>query len=394
MDSTVLSEPMPEASTVIEPRGHNADPAQSAHKDPDAPEPKEEKPAGKESRLDTIKRAAADLEKQGAEPAKEAPKEEAKPEAEAKAPPVKEARETAPEAAKPVPPPEGKKTIAPPARFLPQARQLWANVPNPVKEEWTRIEKERETEISQYREAKEFRDEFREYEEMARAAGTTPKKVMDNYVAIERKFAEDPAQGLRQIMQNMGMHPKQALVHMMQAVGVNPQQLAAHMAQNPHEYTALAQQQQVQHPQPQMQKPQEDSYTKQLEQRIQEIEADLIHNSVIAPFAEEYPEYYQYEEQIAKVLESRIIEKIHGNGLSPRGKLEAALFMVSPNTARSTHSAVQESQTENAPAAVNLRADKSVKGAPTPGTDASGRKRGMSRTEAISAAAAELGVRL
>lgn len=398
-DSTVLSEPMPETSTVIEPREHNADPAQAAHKEPDAPEPKEEKPAGKESRLDTIKRAAADLEKQNEAKAKEAPKEEAKPEAETKAQPVKAEGEPAPEAAKSPKPSEGRKIIEAPARFLPRAKELWQNVPHPVREEFERVMKETETEVSRYREAQTFREELREYEEMAKTNGTTVKQSLDNYVAIERKFSEDPAQGFRQLMSNLQMTPPQAISHILRAYGVTPQQLAAHMQQAPNEYTALAQPRQApQMQQPQQQAPQADPRVQQLEQRLQAMEAERVAQSIIVPFAQEYPEYYQHEGQIAEVLKSGIIERIHGNGLSPRDKLEAALFMVAPNTRRSGQSdpsyTVQNGQTNDETPAVDLRGTKSVKGAPTPGTDASGRKRSMSRTEAIAAAAAELGVRL
>lgn len=401
-DSTILSEPMIESSTIIEPRGHDSDPAQSAHKEPDAPEPKEPAAGAKESRIDTIKRAEADLEKANAAKEPVAAKEDAPKEPETKTTqPAKEEADAAPEAPKSPKPSEGRKIIEAPARFLPRAKELWNNVPHPVREEFERVMKESETEITSYREAKAFRDELKQYDDMARSVGTTVKQSLDNYVAIERKFAEDPAQGFRQLMSNLGMQPPQAISHILRAYGVTPQQLAAHMQQSPNEYTALAPQRQMQ---PQMQQPQQapqqaaDPRVQQLEQRLQSMEAERVHNSVIAPFAQEYPEYYQFEGQIAEVLKSGIIDTIHGAGLSPRDKLEAALLMVAPNTRRSIQgnpaNTVQDTEPYSTPA-VDLRGTKSIKGAPTSGTDQSGRRgKSMSRTEAIAAAAAELGVRL
>lgn len=398
-DSTVLSEPMPETSTVIEPREHNADPAQAAHKEPDAPEPKEEKPAGKESRLDTIKRAAADLEKQNEATAKDAPKEEAKPEAETKAQPVKAEGEPAPEAAKSPKPSEGRKIIEAPARFLPRAKELWQNVPHPVREEFERVMKETETEVSRYREAQTFREELREYEEMAKAHNVPLKQALANYVSIEKTFAQDPAQGFRQIMQNMGMHPKQALVHMMQAVGVNPQQLAAHMAQNPHEYTALAQPMPQRQQVPQQAAPQADPAVDQLKREVEELRlaqvTKQVQDELINPFFSEEPEARAYWKEIEEFILSGMIEKRHGQSVSPRDKIDIAWNMVKAmNGITSKPATVQDDTAEYTTPAVDLRGTKSVKGAPTPGTDASGRKRSMSRTEAIAAAAAELGVRL
>jgi hypothetical protein len=266
-------------------------------------------------------------------------------------------------------------------------------------EEFERVMKETETEVSRYREAQTFREELREYEEMAKTHGTTVKQSLDNYVAIERKFSEDPAQGFRQLMSNLQMTPPQAISHILRAYGVTPQQLASHMQQAPNEYTALAQPRQAQQmSQPQQQASQADPRVQQLEERLIAMEQEKVTQSVILPFAKDYPEYYQHEGQIAEVLKSGIIERIHGNGLSPRDKLEAALFMVAPNTRRSGQSdpsyTVQNGQTNDETPAVDLRGTKSVKGAPNPGTDTSGRKKSMSRTEAIAAAAAELGVRL
>lgn len=92
-------------------------------------------------------------------------------------------------------PSEGRRIEAP-ARFLPQAKELWKNVPNVVAQEWERAERERETEISQYREAKTFRDDLAEYDNRARQSGTTLKQALGQYIGMEDAFRNDPARGL------------------------------------------------------------------------------------------------------------------------------------------------------------------------------------------------------
>lgn len=403
-DSTILSEPMPESSTVIEPRGHDADPAQAAHKEPDAPEPKEpSEPKAKESHLDTIKRAAADLEKQNSEAKAEVKAEPKQPEEKSAEP---EAKQPVKADGEPVPvkenkPSEGRKIVEAPARFLPKAKENWANTPNPVKEEVLRVIKEAETERAQYAEAKQFRDELAEYEEMAKQSGTTLKAALQNFVGIEQAFRTDEAAGFKHIMQNMQMHPLQAIGHILRAAGATPEQLVALIQNNPSALTSLAPQQMPQRvqQQPQASQTQADPRVDQLERQLSEMRAQAVAAQVIEPFAREYPEYYAHEEHIAEILKSGIIEKLHGPGLSPRDKLEVALSMVAPNTRRSSQAnqqvPVRDEPTSDAMPAVDLRGKKSVKGSPSSGADSMSRRKGsMSPHEAIAAAISELGISL
>lgn len=290
---------------------------------------------------------------------------------------------------------EGRKIIEAPARFLPRAKELWQNVPHPVREEFDRVFRESEQEIAQYREHKQFREELSEFETMAKQSGTTMKQALSNYVDIERKFSEDPAQGFRSLMSNMQMQPQQAISHILRAFGIQPQQLAQHIAQSPQEYTGLAPQRQA--PQQQFQQPQqaqENPQVRALEERLARMEAEKVESDVIAPFAEEYPEFHDNQDAIAEVLKSGIIERIHGNGLSPRDKLEAALFMVAPQVKRSMNSA--DNSNSSVPSiprditpAVDLRGTKSIKGAPHGvQTDRRGK---MSKEDAINEAMARFG---
>lgn len=282
-----------------------------------------------------------------------------------------------------------------PSRFTPSAKEKWVNTPQAVKFEISRYMQETEQEIAQYREHKQFREELKEFEDLAKKHNVPFKQVLSNYVDIERKFSEDPATGFKQLFNNLGMSPTQAVGHILRAFNATPQQLIEHITKAPHEYTQLAQQR-MQAPQPQQPTNVPDPRIQQLEERLAALDAEKVANNVIAPFAEEYPEYYEHEDQIAKVLQSGIIEQIHGNGLSPRDKLEIALGMVAPHALkRSSQSQEESRQQVPVPAArdtspvVDLRGTKSIKGAPHGvQTDRRGK---MSKEDAINEAMARFG---
>lgn len=261
-------------------------------------------------------------------------------------------------------PSEGRRNIEAPARFLPNAKDAWRNVPRVVQEEWARSETEREAEIAQYREHKAFRDELKEFEDLARSHNKSFKDTLSNYVQMDRKFQENPADGFRMLCQGLGISPPQAIGHILRSANVSLQQLVEHAQANPAAYNPLSQPAQVQ--QQAQQQTQVTPEVRELQQQIQALRAEQVANAVIAPFAQDYPEYHQHEEQIAKVLQSGIIEQIHGSGLSPRDKLEAALFMVAPHVRRVTQTeagdglTVQEEEQSKAPAQ-DVQGGKSVK---------------------------------
>lgn len=205
----------------------------------------------------------------------------------------------------------------PPARFLPKAKEVWRNVPQAVQSEVSRMVKDHEQEVSQYRESQQFREELREYEEMGKQHGMSVKQALDNYVGIERKFAEAPSEGFKQLLGNMKMPPQQAISHILQAYGVSPQALAQHMAQQPEQYAA----QQRQAPQPQQQ--QEDPRVNQLQQQLMDMQAQIAHQQFVEPFAREHPRYAELESDIAFFLQSGKIPA----DMSAAEKLAAAYDM-------------------------------------------------------------------
>ena len=358
------------------------------------PTPEKEAPRKPESARDSLeaeaKKIAAESEKDdGDEKPTAGNKEPEKPKAEVKESEAKAKDANEPEA-KPSPKPsEGRKIIEAPARFLPRAKELWANVPHPVREEFDRVMRESETEIAQYKEAKQFRDDVKEFEGLAQRHGVPFKQVLTNYVDIERKFSEDPAQGFRQLMQNMNMHPTQAIGAILRSVNATPQQLAQMLTNNPEAFTALAPNMPRQTQQVQQQQRAPDPEISALKEQVQALHAERVANDIIRPFAQEYPEYHEHEEAIAKVLKSGIIDQIHGSSLSPRDKLEAALFMVAPHVKRGSASgtvqdnSVQGGRTSETPA-VDLRGgNKSVKSSLGDVTDVAEPERKMSITEML-----------
>lgn len=367
----------------------------------DAAKGKEE--AANEEDGDVDADAEAEADKLKADKAKEAKAEEAKSTKEAKQ--GEEVEATKPDgervAKKSDAQSEGRKIIEAPARFLPRARELWQNVPHPVREEWVRAEQEREQEIAQYRESHQFREELREFEDLGRQHGVSIKQALTNYVDIERKFYENPSEGFKQLLTNMQMQPVQAIGAILQAYGVSPQALAQHIAQAPHEYTGLkarpvqqAANMQAANVQPQAQT-QHNPEIEQLKQELFNLKAEILSEKVITPFLEEYPEYYDYQDQVAIILESGTVERIHGSGISPRDKLEAALLMVAPHLAKRSVANAYEDEIPVPPAerdnqpAVDLRGKKSITGAPN-GVNTNS-KRKLSRQDAIARAMAELG---
>lgn len=333
--------------------------------------PKPEAPK-KESVADSIAAAAKEIDEENAR-AKEAEKAEAKAGVEEKEP----AKAPNPKADKVQPAkaegeaaqaedvkqrgPETREIIEAPARLTPRAKELWKNVPHELRADLRRLEQETVTEIERHREAAQFREELKEYEGLAKQHGTTVKQALDNYVGIERKFAEEPAQGFRQLLTNLSMQPKDAIAHILRAYGVTPQALAEHISRAPHEYTPLASQRPMQN------QPQNipDPKYQALEQEVQSLKqaqldshAERVFQTEIQPFWQEFPEAQSNWQAIEEILLSGIIEKLHGTGLSPRAKLETALHMVAPGALQRT---VRQPVNEQPAPVGDLRGDKSIK---------------------------------
>jgi hypothetical protein len=380
--STSLAEPeAPEYSTQLDaPRPSD----ETVKTQEPAEEPKA--PPTKESRLDTIKRAAEEVAPKKEEPATKEPEaKEEKPAAEeAKAEPEPAPKQAPPENER------GKAHIEPPSKFLPRAKELWINTPREVKAEVARVTAEAESEIQRHSEAAREYEPLREYAEMARKGGTDLKTALDRYVGMETALRDNPTQGFRGLLDNMGLRPEQAIGHVLAAYGLNPAQLVQHITGNPGAYA-------VQQGQPQQQ-PRENQEVAALRQQMEQMQArlhsDNIERDVIAPFAAEHPRYYELQEPIANLLQSNMIPQ----SLSIHDRLAAAYDMaVRIHSPSKQYAPAPESQepvtTEAGRAGTDFGGNKSVRGAPASGVETTSKVRGkLSRTDALKAAMAELGI--
>lgn len=213
-------------------------------------------------------------------------------------------------------PSEGRKYAEPPARFLPEARTKWANVPNEVKAEFHRVSQEYEAEVARSKQTTERYESIRQFDEQARANGRELKDSLVKMVQIEQALARNPVMGLEAILREIG--PRKA-----DGSPVSLYEIAAHVAKlTPQQYQANMGQV-AQAPRQQ----QADPKVAQLEQTVQQLQSMIVQqqaNPIIANFAATHPDYHQLEGAIANVLKSGIIEQLHGNGLTPEQRLEQA----------------------------------------------------------------------
>ena len=328
----------------------------------DKPEP----PKKPESVRDTLESVKKDIDK--AEKA-EAPEPEDKPKVEAKAEPKKadekpEAKES--EAPKPASgrdgdeprQSEGRKHVDPPARFLPEARTKWANVPNEVKAEVHRVSQEYETELSQSREARERYEPIRQFDELARSNGRDLRQSLEKVVQIENALASNPLAGLDMILREVG--PRKP-----DGTPLNLMDVVRHVSQMQPDQLQAAMQQ------PQQQQRQPDPEVAQLRQEIEAMKAQSAEAGLmplVDRFAAANPDYYALESQMAEILRSGVIEKLFGTGLSPEQRLAEAYRMAGGSPS-------QSGTAQELPASAPARPEhldagtKSVRGAPNGGSD-------------------------
>lgn len=240
----------------------------------------------------------------------------------------------------------------PPARFLPEARTKWANVPNEVKAEVHRVAQEYEAELTRHKAQAEAYEQVREYDEMAKRSGTTLKDALARFTGMENMLRQNPAQGIAAVLKQ---------------VGTTPEQYAKHVLANPQQHRFQ------QAPQPQQPAPIPKEVA-DLQKSVQAMQAQLVTaraQPIIERFASEHPDYHALETQIAKILGSGVIEQIYGTGLSPEQRLEQAYRMAGGSSpSRSVPEPAPTPSGVDAPRPENLDAGrKSVRGAPDDGTD-------------------------
>ena len=258
-------------------------------------------------------------------------------------------------------PSEGK-APEPPARFMPAEKELWRHVPNQLKSAVARIEREYAAEAETHAAARQFHEELREYDELAKRTGTTVKEALKSYVELEQSFARDPSGTLPRLLQKVGMNPMQAVLAVLKSAGATPQQFAEHVRLNPGQYQGQAMQ-----PMRQPAQPAPDPMASRAMQEVQDLKHHLVRQEVLTnvvdPFRAEHPRFDELQEDIAFFLNSGKIP----DSMDDFERLAAAYDMadrINPASYRDEPQAEPAQPT----ALVNpVAGKKSIRGAPTGG---------------------------
>jgi len=250
-----------------------------------------------------------------------------------------------------------------PARFNDAGKAEWTNVPESVQAEVHRALKNLEDGHAKYKEASDRYEGLRRFDDIARQNGGDLRKSLEKVVEIETAFRANPIAGFQKVAE---------------WAGVNLQQVAAHiMGQNPN------------------------VHVQQAHARIRELEGQLAEITrrdevalEVSQFAQSHTDFDPNDEDIAFLIESGIIP----NDRSPAERLKAAYeykrrFGMPPASSAqaATPASSAVAQASPAPAQPNPAGQKSISGAPTPGSTYPAKKRAMSASEAVRLAMAQSG---
>lgn len=286
---------------------------------------------------------------------------------------------------------EGRKHVEPPARFLPEARVKWANVPNEVKTEVHRVAQEYEAEIEKGRAVAERYESIRQFDEVAKSNGRELKDSLTKVVQIEQALAKSPIVGLEMILREIGPRKQDGSP-------LSLHDIAQHVARlTPEQFNQNLQGALPQAQQPQQQR-QASPEVAAIAQELKALKTELAQTKitpVLERFAADHADYHQLSPQIATVLKSGVIDQIYGTGLSPEQRLEQA-YRMAGGQGPASRSAPEPLAAAPAPAAdtdrpVDPAGQKSVRGAPASGFDPTVRRPKNNR-EAAAAALAEAGI--
>lgn len=272
---------------------------------------------------------------------------------------------------------EGRDIDKPPAHFLPRAKEKWATVDPDVKREVLRHFENLEKGIEQSKEDREFRKEIRQYEELAKASGTTVPRALENYTAIDRLLRERPDAGVERILQSIGTTPLQYAQSVMQQ--------AQFRQQNPDAAKANDYQTQLQQTQRELEAERQAKAELQEQARIAAVEREFVAPYVNNP---DFPRFTELAQDIAKLLNSGIVSF----DLPERTRLEEAYYMADrlrPGSRDYDDEPLKPASSAQRPQ--NPAGRKSVKGAPSAGTTLKRNSAVMSIEDSIKAAMAERG---
>lgn len=326
--------------------------------------PSDEKPSLRDTISTVVKEDGEAKEKAADAPATdENPKaEDAKPDkardetgkfsqADKKNEPAPEPAKVEPQADKPAPQEktEGKRYPEPPAKFLPDSREVWRNVPRSVQRDIDVMVRDHEESTARFKETTERYESIRQYDDLARQNGRELKDSLAKVHEIESAIQRNPIAGLNKILMEIG--PRKA-----DGQPVSLMDVAQFIvSQGPQGYQQMVAE--AQRPQQQQQDPR----VQHLEQQLADVQTRHITEGVIEPFKASHTRYAELQDDIALFLQSGKIPA----SLSPAEKLEAAYDMAERINPPSHVTAPAAPDPEPSRLAVeDLSGTKSIKSAP------------------------------
>jgi hypothetical protein len=237
-----------------------------------------------------------------------------------------------------------------PAKFLPDAKEVWANVPRAVRRDIETLTSEHEAEVTRYKEGAERYETIRHFDEFVRQNGRAGiHETLQEVAQLEDMMEKQPLTALNQILQRAG--PKKP-----DGQPYSLFEIATAITQMGQDGYMRAVTQQVS-PAPS----QDSARVEQLEQQLNQMRAQQVAMSVIEPFRAAHPRYTELQDDIALFLQSG---KIPSN-LSAPERLAAAYDMaVRINPASSQASEPPANPVPDARVVHDSSGEKSIKSAP------------------------------
>jgi hypothetical protein len=241
--------------------------------------------------------------------------------------------------------------IEPPAKFLPDAKEKWLNVPRPVQRDVANMAREHEAEVTRYREAADRYEPIRQFDEVARQHGRAgAHESLAEVAHLEDMMGKNPLAALNQILLRAGPRKADGQPYSLFEVA----QSVVQMGQQGYQQ-AVARTQQDNHqrgPDPEV---------AQLKAQLARMQEQTLTATVIEPFKREHPRYTELQDDIALFLQSGKIPP----SLSPLEKLEAAYDMAARINPASHAPAPDPADLDPGDrAAPDLSGGKSIKSAP------------------------------
>ena len=326
--------------------------AQKAEKDAAQPkEPVEKAPVQKVEAKTEPETPEAKAARERAPDGKFAPREPKEP----SAPVVAESAENGQEGEPKPRPSEGRDYTKPPAHFLPRAKEAWSSVNPDVQGEVHRMAQNYEKGIAEYKESHENWTKLREFDQIAKSAGTTVPDYLKTVYAIDQLVRTNPEEGIKRVMASVGITPEQYANHIL-----GKQQQASRDPQGAQTNQLTQTVQQLTQKLQEMEKREAERLEKEEQEKI----INGLQTKFIAPFRANHPRYDELEQDIALFLNSG---KIPYN-LSEQERLEAAYDMAERINPAPQFQAKSEPGTPAfAPRQLDPAGQKSVTGSPTPG---------------------------